>query len=201
MPGTVLTQIRVNRGSDGIAVHLGGGSLNAAPFLEQGDESPGSASPSSFSLSAPALEQVSFGPERFLTNVELRLERHANGWSTIIVNGDLPPALRSSARRRSGSKRLSGAEHTPTAHVRAARPRALPAESSNRRCGRSVAIAKRRRERVQGGCPMVSGEATAPFPHGVLRAHLEGADYRVLGAPLLGRLLTVASLRGIAHLF
>ena len=200
MPGTVLTQIRVNRGSDGIAVHLGGGSLNAAPFLGGGGESSGSPSPLSFSLSAPALEQVSFGPERFLTNVELRLERHANGWSTIIVNGDLPPALRSSADADPAASDCQA----PSTRLQLTFVPLDPERYQLRVATGDVGAVLRLLSAVgsvQGDCLMVSGEATAPFPHGVLRAHLEGADYRVLGAPLLGRLLTVASLRGIAHLF
>jgi hypothetical protein len=53
---------------------------------------------------------------------------------------------------------------------------------------------------VSGGRFEIAGRSPGPLPHGPLTARIEAWDYLLVEAPLLARLLTVASLTGIADL-
>ncbi len=55
-------------------------------------------------------------------------------------------------------------------------------------------------DRIEGGRLQVTGAAQDAGPRRVLRGKVEGADYRVVQAPVLARLLSVASLSGISAL-
>jgi hypothetical protein len=55
-------------------------------------------------------------------------------------------------------------------------------------------------ENVKGGTLQVNGLAVDQGPRRLLRGRAEGADYRIVGAPLFARLLSVASFSGIGAL-
>jgi hypothetical protein len=55
-------------------------------------------------------------------------------------------------------------------------------------------------DRIEGGRLQVTGAAQDEGPRRVLRGKVEGADYRVVRAPVLARVLSVASLSGISAL-
>jgi hypothetical protein len=55
-------------------------------------------------------------------------------------------------------------------------------------------------DRIEGGRLQITGAAQDQGPRRVLRGRVEGADYRVVRAPVLARVLSVASLSGISAL-
>lgn len=53
---------------------------------------------------------------------------------------------------------------------------------------------------ISGGRLEIVGQSPGPLPHGPLKASIEATDYLLVEAPVLARLLTVASLTGIADI-
>jgi hypothetical protein len=97
--GSALSAVSVEWTADELAVDIGGGILDAAPFIT-GGHAPGVGAggipeTGSFSLSAANLRQVMFADGRFLENVLVRLHRSAAGWEHIEINALVPSHLAS----------------------------------------------------------------------------------------------------------
>lgn len=100
--GSALSAVSVEWTADELAVDIGGGTLDAAPFVTTHGDLPGAGEAAggipetgSFLLSAPNLRQVMFADGRFLENVLVRLHRSAAGWEHIEVNALVPSQLAS----------------------------------------------------------------------------------------------------------
>jgi hypothetical protein len=126
---------------DGVPdITLGGGVLDAAPFMARWDavedttETAGSQSP--FRLSAPRLDAVTFAEGRQLEEVALTLDRDEAGWRVLSLRAKVPRALwtdevldRSAGERhRSIANRAaeSGGRENDLAAVEGEKPVAAP---------------------------------------------------------------------------
>jgi hypothetical protein len=82
---TVLDAVDVQRSANGIAVRIGGGTLDARPFLGDGETVGGAGA--DVSLDAPRLQRVLLGDGRSLRDASLRLVRMGGTWREIAVTG------------------------------------------------------------------------------------------------------------------
>jgi hypothetical protein len=96
--GSALSAVSVQWTADDLAVEIGGGTLDAAPFVAQGEaemDADGLPLAGSFSLSAANLRQVTFADGRFLENVQVRLHRSSQGWEHVDLKALVPSQLAS----------------------------------------------------------------------------------------------------------
>lgn len=97
--GSVLKAVSVDWTADDIAVDIGGGTLDAAPFLARAEREgglDGLGSRGRFSLTATNLGRLIFAEGRYLENVGVRLDRSRAGWEQIQINALVPAHLASS---------------------------------------------------------------------------------------------------------
>ena len=230
--GTSLTGVEVDLRDTGPAVRVGGGFLDAEPFLARDDGAPSAenqtaedqtaegqaaegqpaeaaadeAPPAPFSLSARRLDAVYFGSDRYLQNVDLDLERSALGWERIGLLGEVPPSLWRSARtEEEGDEETEGTE-TAEGDAKLLRINFGPDDAGGKRLlikaedMGAVLRALDTLDTINGGRLEIVGESSGPLPTHPLRARIEAHDYVVVDAPVLARLLTVASFTGIGDL-
>ncbi|MCH8154645.1 MAG: AsmA-like C-terminal domain-containing protein, partial [Proteobacteria bacterium] len=276
---TRLSEVTIDWLGDGAAVRVGGGVLDARPFLgrgETGDADTGELKPTEdgdeadpdpaldstgenerpkgraavkraapakpavepkpkpaprsfvpFALSAPRLDTVTFGPDRFLETVGLELRRGRRGWQRIAVEALVPRALWSPERpsgdagqSRRNATEWPGEDDAPIQEQspdqdqdqgRAPAPRwlkidfgpdgddgyGLTIESNDMG---AVLRALDIFDTIRGGRLAIVGHSDGPLPGSPLEARIEARDYVAVDAPVLARLLTVASLTGIGDL-
>ncbi len=285
---TRLSEVTVDWLGDGTAVRIGGGVLDARPFLGRGgtgdadtpepepaedevDTEPDDpaldsaaenerpkrrpaarrAAPAKpavepkpkpaprnftpFALSAPRLDRIIFGPDRFLETVGLELRRGRRGWQRIGVEALVPRALWSPERppgnagrsRRNANggpgEAISGEDDSPQVlsqgqvqspdqgQAPEPAPRKLKIDfrpdgddgyglTIEANDAGAVLRALDILDTIQGGRLAIVGRSEGPLPASPLEARIEARDYVVVDAPLLARLLTVASLTGISDL-
>lgn len=124
------------------------------------------------------IAHLMLGPRREVQNVSAALLREGGSWRTIRIDG-------SYANGRKIALSLAGPPGNGRLHV----------ESDD--LGASFALFGIA-DNVVGGALKIDGSLADADGHPALRAHIEGRDYRLMRAPALARLLSVASLDGIA---
>jgi len=279
---TRLREVTIDWLGDGAAVRIGGGVIDARPFLgrgETGDADTGEPKPGEdgdetdpdpsvdsaaenerprgrtagqravpakpvvepkpkpaprnfppFALSAPRLEMVTFGPDRFLETVGLELRRGRRGWQRIGVEALVPRALWSperspdaagQSRRNATSGPGEAISREDDAPSQEQSPGQVPApEPAPRRLkidfrpdgddgygltieANDMGAALRALDildTVRGGRLAIVGHSDGPLPASPLEGRIEARDYVAVDAPVFARLLTVASLTGIGDL-
>jgi hypothetical protein len=223
-----LQDVSVQLGDDGIDVAIGVGTLDAEPFLA-GDEEAGkaarvqetaegsSAGPRSFeplSVRAPSLRMLYFAGERGLEQVNLELRRGHLGWETIRLSGSIPEQY--------WSPRQAAVEEavSPTAGTDI-QPQPVAAELTRRYLQLSFAPdaasggqrllaqsddlgallrATDITDTVIGGRVQVTGSSAGPTPTHPISAKVQARDFVMVKAPVLAKLLTVASFTGVLEL-
>jgi hypothetical protein len=120
------------------------------------------------------------GPHREAQNVSAALLRQGGDWQSIKIDGSYTDGHRLALT-------LGGPDGSRKLHF----------ESDD--LGASVALFGVA-DNVVGGTVTVDGTLNDVDGHHVLRAHFEGADYRLARAPALAQLLSLTSLDGIAAL-
>jgi len=193
--GTTLEDVTLARMGDGLEVHIGGGVLDAAPFLEDVAEEGTSPAPvpPPLRLSAPSLTAIYFAPGRYLENAALALERHKGEWSVVRLHGTLPQA----------SAAGEGVVNAPAA----AEPKTFKLDYRPGEDGLSdldvsaddmggVLRALDILDTVRGGEMKITGQSEPGQP---IQASVEAEDFTLIDAPVLARLLMVASLSGIVE--
>ncbi len=181
-----------------------------------------------FELSAPRLDAVYLAPDRFLERVGLELRRSRRGWERIGVEAVVPGTLRSrgraAERRGRNDQRLAPQPHdearqepAPAAGAEAPSPPPQPLERRfavdfARRQDGAYTLSVRtddmgaalraldRLDTMHGGTGVLVGQSQGPLPNYPLKARIEVRDYVMAEAPVLTRLLTLASLTGISDL-
>ncbi len=213
---TKVRQVTVARQGEGYDIRIGGGVVDATSLMSSsGDESRKAAAKDSKAipaslrtytplvLSARKLDRLVFGPDRYLEAVDLVFDRGTQGWTRLALNGAVPKPLWSTGR--------AAPAPAPEAAPAAEPPRTLRIDFGPDQAGshklsvtaedmggvlRSLDLI----DTVQGGRLDVTGESDGPLPARPLHARIEARDYVVVDAPILGQLLTVASLTGIVDL-
>ncbi|MGH6948664.1 MAG: AsmA-like C-terminal domain-containing protein, partial [Kiloniellales bacterium] len=207
--GTDLQGVRVDTVGEGYKVRIVGGVLDLAPFLAEDEavEQVASSKPdvvlaeeeagTPLDLEARQLLRLSVGPERYLEGVSLSLRREVDGWDKISVSGEVPQSLWSAApslppdslptdRRRF---RFQFMPDGAGGHTLSANADDLGA----------VLRAFDLIDTLHGGRLEISGQSDPAVPDGPVNARIEAKDYVLVDAPVLAKLLTLASLTGISN--
>ncbi len=183
---------------------------------------PDSGPRAALTLRAKNLRRLRFGADRWLQGATVELTQRADGWHQIFVDAKVPERLRSleaaaDAEGGGGLKRegvISDAEISPSgggaepAETEVAagpapvvfdfRPAAEGGHSLVMRTGdmggvlRALDIV----DTMLGGELVVAGKSPGPLPLHSLSAEVDLRDFLLVNAPLMVRLLTVASLSG-----
>lgn len=218
---TELSVVTVELSRDGFDIEIGGGVLDAAPFLSgdaEAKDEPGKKTPDKsedgagarpapvedrlpFRLSARNLDAVHITPERYLEAVTLNLERVGRGWRRFGLDGRVPRALWY-AERPEGMKppETSGepADKTLRIDYRPAPDGGQTLLVTSNDMG-AVLRALDILDTLDGGRLEIVGRSSGPMPGHVLEARIEAKDYVLIEAPTLAKLLSVASLTGIVN--
>ncbi len=184
-------------GNGGWRVRVGGGVLDLEPFLARSEdrqaptpeEAPGAtdAGPP-LALSAPRLDRLRLGEDRYVRDVSLQAERAAEGtWRVLRLDATVPGRF---SRRNDTDSPLS-VNYAPQADGR----QAIRVEAPD--AGAALRALDLYDDLV-GGRLVIDGVARAPAPDSPLDAEVDLRDFRVHDAPILARILTVAVLTGIA---
>lgn len=169
-------------------ITIAGGEIDAEPMMAREDEADalppaGDGAPEEepgdpLFLSAPRLDRVMFGEGRELSGVSVLLERDERHWQRIIVDASLKGgaafAVRYQPEPDSGQIGFS-----------------VTAEDAGEALRTFDVI-----DNVVGGRLAVTGVALASEPQRPLRGRAEISQFRLVRAPTLARILTLATLTG-----
>lgn len=170
-------------------ITIAGGVLDAEPMLEEEDEAvdPASApaeedTADALLLRAALLERVILAEGRELTNVSVALDHDGSHWERILVDGQLTngSAFSMHYELEPGTDKLT----------------LLALADDAGEALRAFDVF----DNVEGGRITVTGEARASDPRRAVRGKAEISQFRVVRAPALARLLTIATLTGFVDL-
>ena len=192
---SALTNVSVEREGDVLVIALGGGTLDAGPFIKADGAVPEDGAPATpIRLSAPKLQTIHFAEGRFLEDSRLELRRGPRGLEKLLVSGRVPRALWSAAGD-------SGAEEpksmTLDYHPVAQGDYRLSITAND--LG-SVLRTFNVMDAVRGGDLEITGTSDGPALTRPLALRIEATDYTLVNAPIMTRLLTVASFTGLLDL-
>ena len=223
---TQLTGVTVREGGEMLRVELGTGTVDLAPRLAPEPPSAGTEvgpqeAVHAFDLSAKWLDRVYFGPGEYLENVRLKLIRAEGGWDRMEIDGQVPEALARHPKARPSSRaapgetggRFGGAQETARPEPASEEDlgpvtlnlRLVPVEDGTRRLAvrsRDLGAVLRALDidpNIDGGKLEVTGKTEDPDPASPIRGRIEADGFRVYDAPILAKVLTVASLTGIVE--
>ncbi|HUL04889.1 MAG TPA: AsmA-like C-terminal domain-containing protein, partial [Candidatus Acidoferrum sp.] len=155
-------------------VVIAGGEVDAAPLVKRDDTQPEMTKPP-FTLRASSLSRVYLGDES-LSNVAVTLRHDGHYWDEIVFDASLPDQVPLSVRYQpNGGKHQLSITSTDAGAVL-----------------RTFDIV----DNVKGGTLTVTGEADDKAPGRPLTGKAEIADFRLVKASILARLLTMATLTG-----
>jgi len=188
---TELDRLEAEWKPGGLRIRVGSGNLDLEPLL--GDEGNGNAGagaekPIDLDLQTGELRRVSFDQDSWLENVRATAVRRDGGWKQIDVRGELPKALWTTGP----SAADPGGKKTMSVRLAPVGPgwRLEAGASDFGSLLRAVNVS----DDVRGGMLEISGRADKEDRGHVLRAHVKATNFFVLDAPLMVRVLTVASL-------
>ncbi|WP_026986447.1 YhdP family protein [Fodinicurvata fenggangensis] len=196
-----LQDIVIRRPSSGaLEVELGGGVLDLVPLMEDSEDTGDSENyavtetenSQDLVIRAPGLSRVYFSQDRYFENLSISAERRDGLWLMARAQADLPgnQAVSDSGIPIPDGLRLQygpGETEGYTLELTASDMGAL-LEATGLTGG------------IRGGAMRISGEANGPYPREPLNLRIWSQDFRLVNAPAMAQLLTVASLSGIANL-
>lgn len=214
---STLSHISVQRRDEGIEVTVGTGILDAQPWLHRrtrAEESPtaetairdraNNSEPGAWpriQVRAPELHQVSFGPERYLQNVQVEIRRSKAGWELIDIAGQVPSTLVHLTRSEHQAMQ-DGAQFFPRAvSVRyQPSPQGTYSLLAHTNDLGSLLRALNVSENITSGQLRIEGHTTSPGANEPLQATVELKRFEVKDAPILAQILAAASLPGLLNL-
>lgn len=250
---TSFTDVAVRWRGDALELRVGGGVLDAVPFLASDEtkagpgagaetggetEKTGADDKQNFrplTVSAPRIQAIYFGADRFLEDVSVNLVRDRHGWQRIGVKAAVPRALwgftvepklkigkverneemvrgdgqgesEEQAAAQDGAE-VAPQEELPPPPVQKTldidfRPKPSGGHSLLVKAEDMGAVLRALdyADTIHGGRLVIEGSSDGPFPSSRLDARIEAQSYVMVDAPVLARLLTVASLTGILDL-
>ena len=206
--GTTLQGTSVVREGDGLLIDLGEGVVDAASFLKgeetaadkiEEKEAAAEQDKEPLKITGRALSSVHFAEGRFLTGVDLDLERTAKGWVRVNMRGEVPRELW--ARRRNGDAVEAG-EAAPEAKTFTMT--FGPSGKDDYRLTISMndmGAALRALDvidTVEGGNLVITGTSPGPAPDHPVVGHIEAENYALKEAPVMNQLLNRAAREGTA---
>lgn len=156
-------------------VVIGGGEVDAEPLIKRDDTQPAMTKPP-FTLHAAGLSRVYLGDDDSLSNVAVTLRHDGHYWDQVVFDASLPEQVPVSVRYQAngGHHQLSITSTDAGAVLRA------------------FDIV----DTVKGGTLTVTGESDDAAPGRPLTGKAEIADFRLVKASILARVLTMATLTG-----
>lgn len=169
-------------------ITVAGGVLDAEPMLEQQETASTDApeaeedADDALLLRAALLDRVILAEGRELTNVSVALDHDGSHWQRILVDGQLTngSAFSMHYELEPGTDKL----------------KLLAIADDAGEALRAFDVF----DNVEGGRITVTGEARASDPRRAVRGKAEISQFRVVRAPALARLLTIATLTGFVDL-
>ncbi len=206
--GTTLQGASVVREEDGLLVDLGEGVLDAASFLKDEETAEDNieekeAAPEEdrapLKITGRTLSSVHFAEGRFLTGVDLDLERSAKGWVRVNMRGEVPRELWE--RRRNGDAVESdGAAPEAKTFTMTFGPsgkndyRLTISMNDMGAALRALDVI----DTVEGGNLVITGISPGPAPDHPIVGHIEAENYTLKEAPVMNQLLNRAAREGTA---
>ena len=162
------------------------------------------------SVRAPNLDRLYFAESRRLERVNLELVRNQAGWETIRLSGTIPERYWSPRDEESDANAESEGEIQPAQAELDRRylQFSLAPDASGigqRLLAKSDDLGALLRatnivDTVVGGSIQVTGSSNGPSPSHPINAKVVARDFKMVKAPVLAKLLTVASFTGVLDL-
>ena len=217
--GTTLRGVTVERVGDGLVIDLGKGILDAAAFLaNQEPEAPaepaaeqtrvervgaaenGAEEGTPLRIKGTALDSIYFAEGRYLRRADLSLERSKIGWERVHLYGEVPEKL---WRRRQDGSMVGETGEAP--ELKTFELTFGPSEQGDYRLEarmndmgaglRALGII----DTIEGGGLEVTATSAGPAPDHPLDGRIEAQDYLLRDAPVMAKLLSLASFTGISN--
>ncbi|HEX6978533.1 MAG TPA: AsmA-like C-terminal domain-containing protein [Alphaproteobacteria bacterium] len=168
-----------SRGADGIAIRVTGNSLNVGAMLRTRSSDP--SSQPRLTITA-ALDRVYFAKDRYMDRVQLQATRDAERWETFMLQARAGGGEAETARNVGVSLRMEGGQQRldVSADDAGALLKALDVTPN-----------------VVGGKLEINGASDPNQPGNPLIGKGQITNFRVVNAPVLARVLSVALLTGI----
>lgn len=200
---TALRNLTIAQSEEGYDIRIGGGRLDAAPFLDASEDAAnetdeGDEAPSGFQITAGALDTLLLAEDRFITNVSLALDRGAEGWKLFQMRGNVPPRF----WRQDDRDVEPDADSPDGTTVKILEINFRPNGSGSHKLdvttndAGAVLRALDLIDTMEGGETEITA---ANVPGEPLQGTIESSDLKMVNAPVLARLLLVASLTGIVE--
>jgi hypothetical protein len=151
-------------------------------------------------ITGTALESIYFEEGRYLRQADLYLERSKIGWERVRLHGEVPEALW--RVRQDGSLVGDGADGQ---EIKTLDLTFEPSEDGGYRLDakmndmgaglRALGII----DTIEGGALEVTGTSAGPAPYFLLNGRIEAKDYVLRKAPVMAKLLSLASFTGISN--
>ncbi|MFD1379353.1 AsmA-like C-terminal region-containing protein [Fodinicurvata halophila] len=201
-----LQDVVVRTPQDGtLEVVLGSGQLDLLPLLEESSQEDNAAAPENgedavspdLVVRTPGLSRVYFSEDRYFEDLSLEAERRDGIW--LYARGQ--------AELSGGQQGVADSEDSPGVPI----PEGLHLTYGPQESGKyaleltasdmgALLQALGLTEGIRGGAMRISGESEGPYPEEPMNVRLWSQDFRLVNAPAMAQLLTVASLTGIADL-
>ena len=191
------------RGSE---IEIGGGRLDLESLFagEEGQEEPSASGEiqepaGTLRIVAPHLSELRFGDNRYLRTAELRLLRQGDLWQEVVLRGEVPRHL---WRYRGGQDEADADIVSKRVSLLYGRAADRPGYALNLEADDLGAFLRAIDlfDMVEGGELRVVGTSPGPLPSAPMDFEVWAADYSLVEAPMMARLLTVASLTGLGNL-
>ncbi len=214
---TAVSAVHMRRLPEETVVSIGGGRVDAQPYLTRDPKSPGQAEPGNASAPNPeeprdafsittarTLDALLFGEEQYLESVTFSLQQLTTGWDRIALDGEIPQKFWTPPVLGTGEDDAETAEPAvpalPEKKLVSIDFRPLIGTKHSLRARTNDLGAALRvlnvLDTVEGGVLEVRGESEGPSPAFPIRASLQARDYRLVNASILARILTFGSLTG-----
>ena len=202
---TALKGVIVKRVGDGYDIQVQTGALDAEPFSSLGESDKAKAISGTadeerqpFRFNARGLRTMHFADDRFLSNVELALEKLSDGWNRIHIKGAVPRTLWTRKGGPAAGADSDDARQGPKTLALSYQPEASGGHRLSARSNDMGAVLRALDvlDTVEGGTMRITGQQ----PLGqTLSGAIDASDFKMVEAPVLARMLLIASLTGIVE--
>jgi hypothetical protein len=192
-----LSDLTLTRTDSGWSARIGGGVLDLAPYLADAlagarSAETGAAAAPTVALRGAKLRRVYVAEDRYVADVTLTARRGPGGrWQRVAIDGAAPARFAGAPDAAAGGARPFDLDYGPGPDGGARRLSVEAADSGA--LLRALGIY----DSIQGGTMRITGRARGPAPTSPLDAEVRIADFRLVNAPTMARILTLGSFVGI----
>jgi hypothetical protein len=192
-----LSDLTLTRTDSGWSARIGGGVLDLAPYLADAlagarSAETGAAAAPTVALHGAKLRRVYVAEDRYVADVTLTARRGPGGrWQRVAIDGAAPARFAGAPDAAASGARPFDLDYGPGPDGGARRLSVEAADSGA--LLRALGIY----DSIQGGTMRITGRARGPAPTSPLDAEVRIADFRLVNAPTMARILTLGSFVGI----